>query len=205
MRRKTVRKKGTDDTSREEYSSRDAATLLGGRQIRIVPEAGGARTVSLSSAAARELSGTYITAGGKTFSRPGRSSWLAILLGLDIVRGQEPTSEAGPQKEVVGELTREIICSRQRRDGRWGGRMTCPASETLEIIWAAEESSLPVQQTLERSAFRRTAKLSNVTLVGVLLKCGATPRLPPARNNEFSMGMDICASINKFEVRCRSH
>ena len=47
-------------------------------KIRIDWKACAARTVSPSSAAARRSSRTFITAGRKTFSRRGRSDWLAI-------------------------------------------------------------------------------------------------------------------------------
>ena len=47
-------------------------------KIRMYWKACAGRTVSPSSAAARESSRTFITAGRKTFSRRGTRDWLAI-------------------------------------------------------------------------------------------------------------------------------
>jgi transposase len=80
-------------------------------KIRIVLEGLRGEDRLPSSAAARGSSRTSIIAGRKTFSRPGRSDWLAIQPGpRPRTRSDEVKDlrrEASALKEVVAELTLE--------------------------------------------------------------------------------------------------
>ena len=125
-------------------------------KIRIVWKVSVAMTVSPSSAAARGSSRTFITAGGKTFSRRGKSDWLAIRPGRDVGRGQGPASRDQRAEGSRGRTDPRKSSAQKKRDGGWGGRhMRYPASEKLEIIRLVEEFALPVRRTLEKVGIPR--------------------------------------------------
>jgi transposase len=104
MRQKIRAGERTGDTSRTSVARRGGTSRRKKRSA-LYWKACTAMTVSPSPAAARGSSRNFITAGRKTFSRRGRSDWLARAATSDEVR--DPRREAGALKEVVAELTLE--------------------------------------------------------------------------------------------------
>src|SRR5258706_226736 len=147
----------TGDRSREEDPSRDAATLLSGRQDphctgrparrgqyrRAMPPRGD-RPEPLLPLVERLSRGREEATGWRY--GPGR----------DLGRGQGPASRGQRAEGGRGRAHPRKSSAQKKRDGGWGGsHMRYPASEKFEIIRLVEESALPVRRTLEKIGIPR--------------------------------------------------